>query len=80
MQENTIKNLHRAALAAASELLGEATDEQARAIEAAVAGGAQITLEIGHLPDPCFFHLVLVEREGTRHRVVTQAWQRAPLN
>lgn len=77
MQETTIKNLHRAALAAATELLGEATDEQARALETAVKGGAQIALELGHLPDPNFFALVLVEREGIRRRIVLQSWERA---
>ena len=77
MQETTIKNLHRAALAAATELLGQATDEQAQAIEAAVKGGAQIVLEVGHLPDPNFFALALVEREGIRRRSVLQSWERA---
>lgn len=77
MQETTIKNLHRAALAAATELLGQATDEQAQAIEAAVKGGAQIVLEVGHLPDPNFFALVLVEREGIRRRIALQSWERA---
>ncbi len=77
MQIETIRDLHRAVLAAASELLGEASDEQAQAIEAAVKGGAQIVLELGHLPDPNFFALVLVEREGIRRRIVLQSWERA---
>ena len=77
MQIETIKNLHRAALAAATELLGETTDEQAQAIEAAVKGGAQIVLEVGHLPDPKFFALALVEREGIRRRLVLRRWERA---
>ena len=80
MKPETIKALHAAALQAATELLADATDEQARAIDAAVRGGAILTLELAALPDPNVIHLHLLEREGTRQRIVSQSWQRAPLN
>lgn len=80
MKAQTIKALHAAALQAATELLADATEEQARAIDFAVRGGAILTLELAALPDPNVIHLHLVEREGTRTRVVTQSWERAKLN
>ncbi|RZI43207.1 hypothetical protein EGT07_10210 [Herbaspirillum sp. HC18] len=79
--EKKFKDLHAAALAMATQLLGNMPgDGTQEKLEAAVAGGAIITMEIGPLPDVTQVSLYLQEREGRRHRIVTQSIQKMPLN
>ena len=65
------KNLHAAALQFATHLMAQADQSRMAPVEAALQGGAVLVMEIGPLPDLQQVSIVLVEREGRRHRVVS---------
>ncbi len=77
--DQAFRNLHRAAIEMATHLFAGVDQDKLGPVEAAVAGGANLVIEIGPLPDPLRVQLVLVEVEGRRQVVCTVGAQRGSL-
>jgi len=70
-REALFRDLAKASLRVSGHLLSTLTDGQEETLERAFRSGAQLVLEFGPLPAFDKAALVLVEREGKRHEVMS---------
>lgn len=63
---DNFEELHRSAVVVANRLLATMNDDWRQFVNASLAGGARMTLEIGPLPEAERVVLCLVDREGRR--------------
>ena len=68
---NNFQTLHASALLISTKLIAQLDTEQQAYLQAAIDGGARLTLEVGPLPDANLIQLTLIEREGTRTSVAS---------